>query len=102
MENHRLPKRLQSTPGPGNATQQSKSGNPLASTRALILTHDQEHAKCLQGRLGSLGIEVWEATCASGAAAVLRRGELRGRPIDFLLIPTVTSVSTDWPSSYLP
>ena len=59
---------------------------PLPGSRALVLLQDPRESNRLQARLGSLGIETWEANCASGAAAMLRREELRGRPIDFLFV----------------
>ncbi|MGB0952056.1 MAG: hypothetical protein ACPG31_02410 [Planctomycetota bacterium] len=64
----------------------SSSETPLRGTRALVLLQDPVEANRLQARLTALGIEAWEANCASGAAAVLRRDELRGRPVDFLFV----------------
>lgn len=64
----------------------SSSETPLRGTRALVLLQDPMEANRLQARLSALGIEAWEANCPSGAAAVLRRDELRGRPVDFLFV----------------
>jgi len=58
----------------------------LAQTKALVLSQDAVLGSRLIGRLGSFGIETREASCASGAAAILRRADLRRQPIDFLIV----------------
>jgi len=58
----------------------------LTKTKALVLSQDAVLGSRLIGRLGSFGIETREASCASGAAAILRRADLRGQPIDFLIV----------------
>ncbi len=56
------------------------------ATRALLLSQNGVQAHRLEGYLRQLGVACREVHCASGAAAVLRREDLRGRPIDLLLV----------------
>ena len=81
-----LPHRPKPSLGPYNAVQDSDAGSSLADTRVLVLTRESPRAQRLLGLLSGLGIETLEASSASGAAAVLRHDEARGKAFDFLVV----------------
>ena len=86
MSGRNLPQRPQPTTGPDHGLRESNPGEILGLARALVLIQETEQTLRLQGVLSSIGIDVCEARSASGAAAVLRREEARGRSFDFLLV----------------
>ena len=86
MPGRNLSQRPQPLPGTRHAAQTPDPVGFRKVTRALVLIHDPEQTLRLQGMLSSLGVDVWEARSASGAAAVLRREEARGVSFDLLLV----------------